>query len=183
MIQKIGEFLEKFSKGRKAIVAEGGSLHRYRIGDYLDLRNQVFHLASEFPQINFMAYDYDKEILLSCKLIARDLKLKNLELVLADRSNLPFKDSSLDVILQIGSMIPHPLLEKEIEEFRRTLRKGGVIIANFIRGTLKGPEGEIMKIDTFGIIEYFEKYGFSPRLMIPYRNSKAEDATYFFEKK
>jgi len=101
---------------------------------------------------------------------------------LADRSNLPFKDSSLDAILQIGSMVYHPYLEEEIKEYRRTLRRGGISVTNLLRGTLQGPLGQIMKIDTSGIINYFKKYGFSPKSMIPYGNSKVEAILYFFEK-
>jgi len=82
MIEKIEEFLEKFSKGRKAIVAEGGSLHGDRIEDRFDLQNTIFYLASKLSRINFVSYDYNKELLLSCKLIAKGFKLKNLEFIL-----------------------------------------------------------------------------------------------------
>jgi len=115
-------------------------------------------------------------------------KLKNIRLIQATMTNLPFSDSCFDAVISV-SVIHHAIkkdIVKTMDEVYRVLRKNGVFLTNLV--SVKDPRygtGQMVENNTFRILEAFEEKRFEElhhfftkreisKLLAPFTKAKVE---------
>ncbi|MDH5754631.1 MAG: class I SAM-dependent methyltransferase [Candidatus Bathyarchaeota archaeon] len=115
-------------------------------------------------------------------------KLKNITLIRATMTNLPFSDSCFDAVISV-SVIHHAIkkdIVKTINEIYRALKRNGVFLTNLV--SVKDPRygtGQKVENNTFRILEAFEEKRFEElhhfftkreisKLLAPFAKAKVE---------
>ena len=115
-------------------------------------------------------------------------KLKNITLIRATMTNLPFSDSCFDAVISV-SVIHYAIkkdIVKTINEIYRALKRNGVFLTNLV--SVKDPRygtGQKVENNTFRILEAFEEKRFEElhhfftkreisKLLAPFAKAKVE---------
>lgn len=103
-------------------------------GAGLDLMIAAVRAGSEGRAIGI---DFSQSMIDKARAFVRELKLKNVEIHLADAERLPVGDASVDVIIANGIFNLNPHRQEVFSECHRVLKKGGRMYASEL--VLVGP--------------------------------------------
>jgi len=120
-----------------------------------------------------LAIDVQKEMLDFLKNKIRQLKIKNIKLLLSQPNEIPVGDNSVDFLMSVNALHEFDARDKMTEEMRRVLKKGGkLLVVDFKKeDTGFGPPVSI-RVSKERAVRVFEKRGF--------RLSKTKDLPYHY---
>jgi ubiquinone/menaquinone biosynthesis C-methylase UbiE len=179
---------KRLRKTAKFVVDALPDMKNYKVENVLDLgcgtgRHCVLLASSGFAVVGI---DISKNALKIARRWILQEKLRNVDLVRATMTNLPFNNSCLDAVISVS--VIHHALKKEIvttvNEIFRILRKNGWFLANLASVTdPRFGTGKMLEDNTFWITEAFEEKRFGElhhfftkseliRLLHNFRNKK-----------
>ncbi|MCH8049618.1 class I SAM-dependent methyltransferase [Patescibacteria group bacterium] len=86
----------------------------------------ILHLAQDFPQVEFTGSDFSEEMLKKAK--SKNADLSNVKIVNANVRDLPFPDSSFDVILCSDAFHHFASPEESLKEINRVAKEDSVFL-------------------------------------------------------
>ena len=86
---------------------------------------------NELREAKITCLDYSEDMLSQAQERMNENKLKHINLIQGDVSNLPFKENNFDIILSMNGFHAFPNKNKAFSEISRVLKKNGKFIACF----------------------------------------------------
>ncbi len=138
----------------------------------LDLCCGTGHLVNELGDVGYTGLDFAPAMVACCRKAYPKKKF-----VLGDAENLPFRDRSFDAVICFWSFHHIVYPEKVVEEIRRVLRPGGlVLIATFkdVKLNLAARIADWISDSYWGYVTKRYSIGEMERLMQRFKNVKVE---------